>query len=138
VRDDSFRWDPIEDRRYAYQYGDPSDDSNKIGTVPGADRLAAFGFALMTSAPAGGELTSLGIFRRDGNIIFCWPLVDVPTSLAGHLALLGHPALGDEARAKELAAYGVVAVARSDRYGVRVAQAEYHNLTRARLQYLKT
>src|SRR5689334_24453676 len=29
---DSFRWDPIEDRRYAHQFGDPSKTKNQIGT----------------------------------------------------------------------------------------------------------
>ena len=36
---DGFRWDPIEDRRYAHQYGDPSENRNKIGAVTGANRL---------------------------------------------------------------------------------------------------
>ncbi|EQD76773.1 hypothetical protein B1B_01456, partial [mine drainage metagenome] len=38
---DSFRWDPNEDRRYAYQGGNPSERRNHVGTVSGANRLAS-------------------------------------------------------------------------------------------------
>ena len=37
----------MEDRRYAHQYGDPSEARNKIGTVTGANRLAAIGFSAL-------------------------------------------------------------------------------------------
>lgn len=141
---DGFRWDPAEYRLHAYQAGDPSDDAYKIGTVPGAQRLAAFGFALIAAAPQRNALTSLGVFRRierrmEGRmeqVLVCWPLVGVPTGLTGHLALLAHPALGDEKRALELAPYGVLAVARARRYAWRVPQGEYVNFGHARLQYL--
>lgn len=133
---ESFRWDPIEDRRYAYQFGDPSETKNKIGTVAGANRLAAFGLAALTSAPTASGLATLGVFGDRRNQYVCWPLVAVPTSLAGHIALLAHPWLGEERRAPELASYGVLAVARSRRYKVRGAAGTYFNFARARLQYL--
>lgn len=135
-RTDSFRWDPIEDRRYAYQFGNPSESANKIGTVSGANRLAAFGLAILTSAPKALGLATVGVFggRRERTV--CWPLVSVPTSLHGHVGLLAHPYLGDEQRAPELAGYGVLAVARSQRYGVPGAAGTYFNFTRARVQYL--
>src|SRR5262249_47710094 len=56
---DGFRWDPIEDRRYAHQYGDPSENRNKIGTVTGASRLAAIGFGLIASVPTAWGLATL-------------------------------------------------------------------------------
>lgn len=133
---ESFRWDPIEDRRYAYQWGDPSENANRIGTVPGANLLAAFGLAALTSAPTASGLATRGVFRATGQVRVCWPLVAVPTSLAGHVALLSHPWLSNEERAPQLAAYGVLAVARSQRYGVPGAAGTYFNFTRARVQYL--
>ena len=129
---ESFRWDPIEDRRYAHQFGDPSESRNKIGTVAGANRLAAIGLGLLTSAPTATGLATLGVtgFRRER--VVCWPLVGAPTSLSGYVALLAHPWLGDEQTALELARYGVLAVARARRYQV----DRYFNFERARIQFL--
>jgi len=135
-RTESFRWDPIEDRRYAYQFGNPSEARNKIGTVSGANRLAAFGLAVLTSAPKASGLATIGVFGSGRERSVCWPLVSVPTSLHGHVALLGHPYLGEEQRAPQLAQYGVLAVARSHRYGVPGAAGTYFNFARARIQYL--
>jgi len=129
---DGFRWDPIEDRRWAHQFGDPSENRNKIGTVTGANRLAAIGFGVLASAPTGSGLATLGVAstRRERNV--CWPLVAVPTSLAGCLALLAHPWLGDDEKAPALAAYGVCGIARARRYQV----GKFFNFERARIQLL--
>jgi hypothetical protein len=130
---DGFRWDPNEDRRYALQFGDPSESKNKIGTVKGANRLAAIGFGALASAPTAAGLATLGSLaneRRQRHV--CWPLVEVPTSLAGHLALLAHPGLGDEETATRLASYGVAGVARARRVQV----GKFVNFARARIQFL--
>lgn len=135
---ESFRWDPIEDRRYALQFGDPSENRNKIGTVTGANRLAAIGFGALVSTPAASGLATLGVVdrriegrgRRERDV--CWPLVAVPTGLVGHVALLGHPSLGDPEKAPLLAIYGVRAVARARRLQV----GKFFNFERARIQYL--
>jgi hypothetical protein len=79
---DGSRWDPIEDRRYAHQFGNPSDGKNQIGTVTGANRLAAIGFAALTSVPGAAGLTTVGITGRRGERDICWPLPKFPTSLA--------------------------------------------------------
>ncbi len=134
---EGFRWDPNEDRRYALQFGDPSDQRNKIGTVAGANRLAAIGFAILACAPvsagsAAPRLAAVGVGRTNRDQVVCWPLPAVPTSLSGHLALLAHPDIGDEAKAVRLKAYGVAAVSRSRRYQV----GKFFNFERARLQIL--
>lgn len=128
----SFRWDPIEDRRYALQYGNPSDDKNKIKTVTGANRLAAAGFGVLVSAPAARGLVTLGIAETDKRKRACWPLVAVPTSLAAYLALLAHPQLAKESKSRVLKAYGVSAIARADRF----QNDKYFNFARARIQFL--
>lgn len=129
---DGFRWDPIEDRRYALQFGDPSKPQNKIGTVCGANRLATIGFGAIASVPTASGLATCGVAgaRRERDV--CWPLVLVPTSLAGHVALLAHPWLGDERKTSALAAYGVAAVARARRFQV----GKFFNFERARVQFL--
>jgi len=130
---DSFRWDPMEDRRYAHQFGDPSESRNKIGTVAGANRLAAIGFGALTSAPTASGLATLGIAgtRRERDV--CWPLVSVPTSLVGHWSLLAHPCIiGNEQDALALRTYGVAAIARASRY----QSGKFFNFERARLQIL--
>lgn len=129
---EGLRWDPIEDRRYAHQYGDPSEGRNKIGTVTGANRLAAIGFSSLTSAPTASGLMTVGIVGRRGARDVCWPLVEVPTSLAGHFALLAHPALGSEQEAIALKSYGVGAVGRARRY----LSGKFFNFERARVQML--
>jgi hypothetical protein len=131
-RDESFRWDPIEDRRYAHQYGDPSEGRNKIGTVAGANRLAAIGFSLLVSAPTAAGLATLGVTGSQRERFACWPVVGLPTSLSGYVALLAHPALSDEEAAPGLARCGVLAVARARRYQV----DRYFNFERSRLQFL--
>ena len=129
---DGFRWDPMEDRRYAHQYGDPSENRNQIGTVTGANRLATIGFSALVSAPTSSGLATLGVAgtRRERNV--CWPLVAVQTSLVGYLALLAHPWLGDDVKASALAAYGVRGIARARRYKV----GKFFNYERALIQVL--
>jgi hypothetical protein len=129
---EGFRWDPIEQHRYAYQFGNPSLDKNKIGTVTGANRLAAIGLSVFTTVPTASGLDTLGVTGDKRRPEVCWPIVGVPTSLSGYVALLGHPRLHDSAAAGELRAYGVVGIARSRRIEVEW----YLNFERARMQFL--
>jgi hypothetical protein len=129
---DGLRWDPIEDRRYARQFGNPSEVKNQIGTVTGANRLAAIGFAAFTSVPRATGLVTLGVSGRRGERDICWPLPSVPTSLIGYIALLANPALADEKEAQALRAYGVQGVARARRFSV----GKYISFERARIQSL--
>lgn len=129
---DSFRWDPIEDRRYALQFGDPSNTKNKIGTVTGANRLAAVGFGILASAPTARGLATLGMAVKDKQNYAYWPLPAVHTSLAAYLALLAHPALANQEESVRLADYGISAVARAERFQV----DKYFSFARARMQFL--
>ncbi len=123
---ESFRWDPIEDRRYAYQAGNPSETANKIGTVTGANRLAAIGFGRWACAPGSGGLVTLGTTRSGSDRFISWPLNDVPASLDALVALLGHPTIVKDNSVK-LRAYGVPRVARARRY----QNGKYFNIARA-------
>ena len=127
---DGFRWDPNEDRRYAYQAGDPSESRNKVGTVAGANRLASIGVGLLCGVPTHRGLIVLG-FQEQQLPEMCWPLVEVPTTLAGHIAVMSHPALLAQ-EPSGLRAYGVKAIARSRRVQV----GKFFNFERARLDFL--
>jgi hypothetical protein len=129
---EGFRWDPMEDRRYAHQFGDPSESRNKFGVVTGANRLAAIGFGLLASMPTARGLATLGIAGTRRERYVHWPLVGVPTTLAGHLALIAHPDAAYEEKAGTLLIYGVRAIARSRRYQA----GKFFNFERARLQML--
>ena len=130
---DSFRWDPIEDRRYAHQFGAPRESKNKVGTVAGANRLAAVGFGTLVSAPAADGLATFGIAVMDREQYAFWPLPAVPTSLTAYLALLAHPMIESAENSMELIRYGVRAVARARRFQV----DRYFNFARARIQFLQ-
>lgn len=108
----TFRWDPREDRRYAYGATDPS--SSAVQTVPGANRLAVFGVPLVVAAPARGRLATAGFRRRPDAV--SWPIWHGGLSPVGLSTLLLHPELVvDEPSRSELAPLGVVEVMRAPR-----------------------
>lgn len=129
---DSFRWDPIEDRRYALRAADPSTDPS--GTQHGANRLAALGLPVLsgTTIVRRGETRFLNrgtSYGADGGIDIFWPLWSAPARLAGIRALLVHPALSaKEPVADILAALSIFALQRADRISV----GKYFNVTTAR------
>jgi hypothetical protein len=92
----SFRWDPMEDVRYALMYGDPQELKNKSGTQHGANRLAAIGLSTLTAAPRqefGEVQLSVPGGGRDRDFTFAWPIWRDPISLPTVVALLSHPEL---------------------------------------------
>jgi hypothetical protein len=54
----SFRWDPGEDRRYAYGWSDPSGE--EVKTEHGANLLAAMALPLFPAVPTAGGLRTTG------------------------------------------------------------------------------
>ena len=128
----SFRWDPIEYRTYAHQFGDPSESRNKICTVHGANRLAAIGFGIFCSAPKSKNISTPGFTAYDYNTSICWPLTSVPSSLIGLLALMNHPSIVNKNLWPELALYGVTAIAKARRFQT----GKYFNFSRAQIHYL--
>lgn len=128
----TFRWDPLEDVRYAHRATDPTDKKTKATTQHGANRLAAVGLAALTAVPtrpraAAGEvhLAVLGGSRHaDGSFIFSWPIWREPISLSAIRNLLGHPGLNNPATCAEL---GIVDRRRSRRISV----GKYMNFTPA-------
>ncbi len=111
-RADGFRWDPTEDQRYALRYEDPT-AGGAAPTVHGANRLAAIGFLSFTCFPRCGWPATRGV-RRGNDIVFVWPIVTLPASLAAHESLLSHPGM-ISGRVAELRNLGVGEIMRAER-----------------------
>jgi len=129
-RSPSFRWDPVEDRRYAFRAADPS--SAPLLTVSGANSLAAVGLPLITVVPATVRgrvgMQTVGVRRGTQLTQFTWPIWTRSTSLAGIRALLTHPALcNEQLHCAQLSSLGVYELRRT----ARVRYGKYINFTEA-------
>jgi len=130
-RSPSFRWDPVEDRRYAFRAADPASDP--LLTVSGANSLAAIGLPLITVVPVTvrGRVgaRTVGVQRSAQLTQFMWPIWTRSTSLAGIRALLTHPAICNEQQlhSAQLSSLGVYELRRT----ARVRYGKYINFTEA-------
>jgi hypothetical protein len=121
----SLRWDPMDDRRYALRWDEPSGDP--IRTVRGANALAIQGLPLFPTQPRDGTLETTGFYRvpRKG-VFFTWPIWEDPLPLDVVRSLLALRELQAESPAPQrLRALGVVEVFRSQR----ITQGKYRNFT---------
>ncbi len=83
----SFRWDPAEDRGYALQWGDPSDDGAL--TERGANCLALFGMACFPVIPVNGQAETTGFgLKAPRQSSFTWPIWKHPVNLSVVRSLL--------------------------------------------------
>jgi len=87
----SLRWDPLDDRRYALMWNDPSDTSGSR-TMWAANLLGYRALSLLPSFPVGKALRTTGF--DPVNPTFTWPLWDTPISLDVVKSLLAIEALG--------------------------------------------
>ena len=123
----SLRWDPLDDRRYALRWKNPSGDS--VQTVRGANRLAIEALPLLPTAPGEHKLHTTGFSNRRGEgVLFTWPIWDMPLNVEIVRSLLSLAEIQEPRPNRDsLAARGVVEVYRSQRITV----AKYRNFTRA-------
>lgn len=125
----SFRWDPLEDVRYALMAGDPTDPAYKSGTQHGANRLAAIGLGSITVVPQSraGRIRPCcigGEFARDG-FSFAWPIWREPAMLQAIRALLAHPDLRNADRLAHLSVDHVMVAQR-------ISVGKFMNFSRGR------
>jgi hypothetical protein len=129
---DSFRWDPIEDRRYALRARDPSGDP--AGTQHGANRLAAIGLPAMSGTiilrHGGMRFLNRGTsYGTAGRIEISWPIWNEPARLTGLRALLARSEIAMETPDEQnLNAVGVIGLFRAERISV----GKFFNVTPAR------
>ena len=107
----SLRWDPSENREYAYLASNPSGDSPM--SAIGANRLAIEGLALYPTMPAARGLETVGFLKgtRGKDPEFRWPIWEVPLTVDEIRSLLTCPLLFTaENVTVDLREIGVVAV----------------------------
>ena len=123
----SLRWDPIDDRRYALRWREPSGDPPR--TMRGASRLAVEALPLLPTAPVATKLHTTGFTQRKREAVrFTWPIWEVPLSVETVRSLLSLSELQNlEPDRKSLIARGVVEVYRSQRITI----GKYRNFTPA-------
>ena len=88
----SLHLDPTEDRRYAYQWAQPSGDParKKSGGMLGANRLAIEAFPLFQSLAVGEKLLTRGFHgTRVTNTRWTWPIWNIPLNCEVVASLLG-------------------------------------------------
>src|SRR5690606_35990470 len=83
----NLRWDPIDDRRYALRWENPSADPSK--TMRGANRLAIEALPLLPTMPINSRLGTTG-FQGSGtrDTFFTWPIWSVPLNMPVVASLL--------------------------------------------------
>jgi len=123
-RTQSFRWDPLEDRRYALRYEDPS--TEKGLTVHGANRLASLALPLLTAIPRRerGEIRLHAIgtsWEKRAGVCVRWPVWHRPATLRAVVLMLAICGGGDTMPA------GVIRIYQSERISV----GKFFNFTRA-------
>jgi len=127
----SMRWDPVDDKRYALRWGDPSKDSTKrkSGSVWGANRLAIEALPLFPTQPRNRSLVTTGFSnRRKGAVELTWPVWSSPIELSVVRSLLSLPQLQEEQPDHNfLIPMGIVEIFRSQR----INQGKYRNFTTA-------
>ncbi|WP_133511343.1 type I-G CRISPR-associated protein, Cas3-extension family [Candidatus Thiosymbion oneisti] len=122
----SLRWDPVDDRRYALRWAEPSGDP--IRTVRGANALAVLGLPLLPTQPGGAQLLATTGFRqvRRKGTFLTWPIWEYPLSLDVVRSLLALKELQDDRPPREkLAPRGIIEIFRSQR----ITQGKYRNFT---------
>ncbi len=124
----SMRWDPVDDRRYALRWSNPSSD--KITTLRGANRLAIEALPLLPTMPMHGRLETTAFTQRKGKGVFwTWPIWTVPATLDIVRSLLSLSGLQQEKPNRhQLNAVGVTEIYRCQR----ITQGKYRNFTPAR------
>jgi len=90
----SFRWDPLDDRRYAVSWGDPS--STEVRTEHGANLLAAFALPYFPNLPTSHGARTTGFNTESDETILTWPIWELPRSRDAIKSLLSLAALQEE------------------------------------------
>ena len=123
----SLRWDPVDDRRHALRWKNPSADA--VQTMRGANRLAIEALPLLPTSPGERRLHTTGFSERRGEgVHFTWPIWEAPLAVELVRSLLSLEELQQPRPNRDrLLAIGVVEVYRSERITV----DKYRNFTAA-------
>ena len=121
----NLRWDPIDDRRYAMRWKNPSSDPNM--TMRGANRLAIEAIPWFPTAVKGTSLETTGFTTLKGKGTFLhWPIWDRWAPATSITSLLQRHDVVDNQEPSELPR-GVATVFRSQR----ITNGQFRNFTPA-------
>ncbi len=116
----SLRWAPLEDRRYALAWEDPSGNAAKTDWA--ANFLAYQSLRLFPAAQYRGRFQATGFSEHDHGLFFSWPIWDAFISVDCLRSLLAHKALasddGDEKEFNSIKNRGVIEIFRCERLRV--------------------
>jgi hypothetical protein len=117
----SFRWDPLDDRRYALRATDPSDSVKApLKIVRGANRLAFEALPLFPTVPADRSIHTTAFVHNAQEVFFRWPLWKSPIRLDSLRSLLTlHELYDSSINPAILSARGLAALYQSRRFNVR-------------------
>lgn len=123
----SFRWDPIDDRRYALRWKQPSTDP--VRTARGANRLAIEALPILPTAPFNGRLETTGFTQlKHQNVYWSWPIWTCALNMDVVRSLLALSELQQtNPDRKMLKVMGIEEVYRSER----ITEGKYRNFTPA-------
>ncbi len=123
----NLRWDPIDDRRYAMRWKNPSSDPAM--TMRGANRLSIEAIPLFTTAPVRNDLQTTGFksIPKKGTF-WSWPIWESAIKMTTLRSLLQHPGLTGTNSTSELSRIGIATVFRSQRITV----GKFRNFTPAK------
>ncbi len=115
-RGSSFRWDPAEDKMYALQAHNPSDDGSL--SVVGANRLAleALPFFPVHPTVAGAATTGFTLPAPRAEFEFRWPIWKWPLTMMVTKSLLAQIRVIEEAGPKARCHMGVAAMFKSRQF----------------------
>jgi hypothetical protein len=121
------RWDPIDDRRYAMRWKNPSSDAST--SMRGANRLAIEALPLFPTAPMGNMLETTG-FRVHKGVHWYWPIWDCQLELQVVQSLLNRRAIlsKDSNAPNSIGDMGITAVFKSQRITI----GKFRNFTPAK------
>jgi hypothetical protein len=115
----SLRWDPVEDRRYAMMWSDPTASDNKATTNWALNLLAYRGLQFFPVVPTGRRMSTTGFTIRNRTPEFTWPVWTVPVGTGTVRSLVASDDLQQtDTNRQVLAARGVAEVFRSTRLQV--------------------
>lgn len=108
----SFRWDPIEDTRYAYRWDDPSGPG--VSTEHGANLLAAMALPFFTVVPVSPTgLATTGFEGQGRGAFWTWPIWKARTPVGAVRSLLSlHELKLHQPNRERLSRIGVVEIYR--------------------------
>ena len=120
----NLRWDPIDDRRYAMRWKNPSADAAK--SMRGANRLAIEAIPFFVTAPMKNRLETTGFRSRKGAFWF-WPIWEDAIDVRSIMSLLQLAVVSAPSLDESLSKRGIKAVYRSQRITI----GKFRNFTPA-------